>query len=73
MTIGNALGLSDSQERAIARTLQLALIGLAVYGLATRQGGMALNGAFAPLQSRSSRRCSDESTGTRWIQGWSSG
>jgi hypothetical protein len=35
MTIGDSLGLSDSQERLIARTLQLVLVGLIVFGVVT--------------------------------------
>jgi len=47
MTLGDALGLSDPQERALTRTLQTVLGGLAVYGAGTFQWGIALNGAFA--------------------------
>lgn len=47
MTLGDALGLSDAQERSLTRLLQGALGVMAVYGLATVQWGMALNGAFA--------------------------
>jgi hypothetical protein len=36
---------SRSWERVLARVLQLGLLGLFVYGLATRQLGMAMNGA----------------------------
>ncbi len=35
MTLGDVLGLSDSQERRIARGLQVALVGLVVFGLVT--------------------------------------
>lgn len=37
MTLGDTLGLSDAQERLLARTLQLALVGLLTYGVATAQ------------------------------------
>lgn len=47
MTLGDVLGLSDSQERAFVRVLQLALLGLLVYGLATLRLGMAANGGLA--------------------------
>ena len=46
MTLGDALGLSDSQERAFVRVMQLALLGLLVYGLVTLQLGMAANGGL---------------------------
>ena len=35
MTIGDTLGLSDSQERLIARSLQFVLLGLLVFGVVT--------------------------------------
>jgi hypothetical protein len=35
MTLGDALGLSDSQERLITRGLQVALIGIIVFGIVT--------------------------------------
>jgi hypothetical protein len=47
MTLGDALGLSDPQERFLTRTLQAILGGLIVYGLFTAQWGVALNGMFA--------------------------
>ena len=37
MTVGDALGLSDSQERLITRVLQVVLVGLLVYNLVTAQ------------------------------------
>lgn len=42
MTIGNALGLSDSQERLIARGLQLVLLGLLIFGVVTARGEMVV-------------------------------
>lgn len=42
MTIGNALGLSDSQERFIARGLQLVLLGLLIFGVVTARGEMVV-------------------------------
>lgn len=47
MTLGDALGLSDAQERLLARTLQFALLSLFIYGLVTLQWGMAANGGLA--------------------------
>jgi hypothetical protein len=47
MTLGDAVGLSDRQERLLVRLLQLGLGGLAVYGLVTVRLGMAANGALA--------------------------
>lgn len=47
MTLGDTLGLSGSQERRLVRAMQLALLGLFVYGLVTLQVGMAANGAIA--------------------------
>lgn len=47
MTLGDVLGLSDAQERLLVRGLQLVLVGLLGYGLATLQFGMAANGAVA--------------------------
>ncbi|WP_227376345.1 hypothetical protein [Haladaptatus halobius] len=47
MTLGDTLGLSDPQERLLARVLQLALLGLLLYGLVTFQLGMAVNGGLA--------------------------
>lgn len=35
MTVGDLLGVSDSQERFIARALQLVLVGLIIFGVAT--------------------------------------
>lgn len=37
MTLGDALGLSDSQERLVTRGLQLVLVGLIAFGVATVQ------------------------------------
>lgn len=47
MTLGDWLGLSDSGERTLTRTLQAVLVLLVGYGLVTLQWGMALNGVFA--------------------------
>lgn len=47
MSIGDALGLSDSQERFIARTLQFVLVGLIVYGGATVQVEMVITVGIA--------------------------
>lgn len=58
MTIGDALGLSESQERLIARGLQLVLVGLFVYGVWTAQvdiavmAGIALGITFLPALLR---------------------
>ncbi|QLG47569.1 hypothetical protein [Natrinema halophilum] len=41
MTLGDTLGLSDSQERYIVRSLQLALFFLLGYGVTTLQFGVA--------------------------------
>lgn len=41
MTLGDALGLSDGQERYIVRGMQFALVGLIVYAVATAQFGIA--------------------------------
>jgi hypothetical protein len=47
MTLGDALGLSDSQERAITRALQLLLLALVGYGLATAGFTVAATAALA--------------------------
>ena len=47
MTLGEALGLSDSQERHITRGLQLVLGGVIVAGVVTTQVGMAVTGSIA--------------------------
>ncbi|MFC6824973.1 hypothetical protein [Halopelagius fulvigenes] len=47
MTLGDVLHLSDRQERLLVRAMQLTLSGLLVYGLATYQLGMAVNGGLA--------------------------
>ena len=47
MTLGEALGLSDEQERAIVRGLQLALLVLLVYGVVTLQFRIAGSGGLA--------------------------
>jgi len=47
MTLGDALGLSDSQERHITRGLQLVLGGILVAGVVTTQGGMVATGGIA--------------------------
>ena len=47
MTLGDALGLSDAQERLLTRGMQLTLGGLLVYGLATLRLGMAASGGLA--------------------------
>ena len=47
MTLGTALGLSNSQERYLTRILQVSLLGLTVYGLATFQWATAANSGFA--------------------------
>ncbi|MFC7008399.1 hypothetical protein [Halalkalicoccus salilacus] len=47
MTLSDTLGLSDSQERLFARSLQLALGSLVVYGLVTLQLAMAANAGLA--------------------------
>lgn len=49
MTLGDVLGLSDAHERLLVRAMQLALVGLAGYGLVTLQLGMAANGLTALL------------------------
>lgn len=46
MTLSDILGLSDTQERLITRSMQFALGGLFVYGLVTFQFGMAANGGL---------------------------
>lgn len=47
MTLGDRVGLSDSQERLIARGLQMALIGLVVYGLVTVRLAVAATASLA--------------------------
>ncbi|WP_135364535.1 hypothetical protein [Halosimplex halophilum] len=47
MTLGEAVGLSDGQERLLTRGLQAALAALAAYGVATGSWGTAVNGAAA--------------------------
>lgn len=42
-----ALAVSDARKRLLVRVLQLTLAGLLVYGLATFQFGMAMNGGVA--------------------------
>jgi hypothetical protein len=44
MTLGDVLGLSDTQERRLVRLLQSGLAGIAVYGLVTGRLGMVANG-----------------------------
>lgn len=44
MTLGDALGLSDTQERILVRLLQSGLAGIAVYGVVTGQPGMVVSG-----------------------------
>ncbi|MFD1589476.1 hypothetical protein ACFR9U_21070 [Halorientalis brevis] len=46
MTLGDAVGLSDSQERRITRGLQLVLGGVVLAGLVTTQVGMAVTGSL---------------------------
>lgn len=47
MSDGAVPGLSETQERLVTRSMQLALAGLLAYGLVTLQLGMAANGAIA--------------------------
>lgn len=47
MTLGSLFELSDHHEWLLMRTMQLALVGLLIYGLATFQLGMASNGGLA--------------------------
>ncbi|GAB3670157.1 hypothetical protein [Halopiger thermotolerans] len=47
MTIGDALGLSDSQERLVTRTLQAVLVALIVAGLLTNWINVAATAAIA--------------------------
>lgn len=47
MTLGEALDLSATQERALTRTLQLLLLGLVGYGLVTAQFSLAATAGFA--------------------------
>lgn len=47
MTLGDVVGLSDSQERLLVRAMQLALAGLAVYGLLTLRIGFAVPAVLA--------------------------
>lgn len=46
MTLGDVLDLSDRQERLLTRAMQLLLAGLFLYGLVTRQVGVAVNGGI---------------------------
>lgn len=46
MTLSDTVGLSESQERLFARSLQLALASLVVYGLVTLQVSIAMNAGF---------------------------
>ena len=48
MTLGDALGLDQTRERRLVRVLQVALVGILVYGLATLQFELAVN-AGVPL------------------------
>lgn len=58
MTLSDALGLSDAQERLLVRALQAVLGGLVVYGAATvrprlvANGGLALAVTFLPALLR---------------------
>ncbi|MDS0300045.1 hypothetical protein NDI76_14965 [Halogeometricum sp. S1BR25-6] len=45
MTLGGALGLSESHERALVRVLQAVLVGLFGYGLATVRAPLVASGA----------------------------
>lgn len=47
MTLGETLSLSDSQERALTRALQLLMVGLVGYGLVTTQFGVVARAGFA--------------------------
>lgn len=47
MTLGDVLGLSESQERAITRVLQLVLLALVGYGLVTGEFTVATTAALA--------------------------
>ena len=47
MTLGEALGLSDTQERRLVRILQAGLFGLVVYGFVTLKIGIILNGVVS--------------------------
>lgn len=47
MTLGETLGLADRQERLIARSMQLALLAMLVYGLVTVRLGMVSNAGLA--------------------------
>ena len=47
MTLADAMGLSDARERLLVRAMQLLLVALLCYGLATLQLGVALNGGIA--------------------------
>lgn len=47
MTLGDVLGLSDSQERLLARGLQVLLLGLLAFGVATIQMGMVITVGIA--------------------------
>lgn len=47
MTLDGPFEFSNDKERLLVRAMQLALVGLLVYGLATFQLGMAANGGLA--------------------------
>ena len=47
MTLGDTLGLSDSQERLLTRGLQLLLVGAVVFGVVTVRKPIAVSGAIA--------------------------
>jgi hypothetical protein len=47
VTLADALGLSESWERALVRTLQAAIAGLVVYGLVRSKFAVAINGGAA--------------------------
>lgn len=47
MTLGDAVGLSETRERLLVRALQTALAGLVAYGAATLRVGIAINGTVA--------------------------
>lgn len=47
MTLADALGLSDREERLLARGLQLVLLAMVGYGLVAGRIGVAVNGAVA--------------------------
>ena len=49
MSVRDSLALSDERERVLTRLLQLALVGLAGYGLVTGSSSVAVNAAGALL------------------------